>query len=129
MLLRNLDPPRLCNGTRLAVKQLLPHVIEATIMTGVGKGEDVFIPKIPIIPSDLPFEFKRLQFPVKLSFAMTINKAQGQSLKYAGLNLMSPCFSHGQLYVGCSRVGSPQQIFIHVPEGKTTNVVYPEVLT
>ena len=34
MLLRNLDPPKLCNGTRLAVKQMLPHVLEATIMTG-----------------------------------------------------------------------------------------------
>ena len=48
MILRNLDPPKLCNGTRLVVKQLLPHVIEATILTGVGKEEDVFIPRIPI---------------------------------------------------------------------------------
>ena len=44
MLLRNLDAPRLCNGTRLCVKQMLAHVLEATIMTGQAKGEDVFIP-------------------------------------------------------------------------------------
>ena len=72
-------------------KQLLPHVIEDTILTGVGK-ENVCIPRIPIIPSDLPFEFKILQFPIKLSYAMTINKTQGQSLRITGLELMSPCF-------------------------------------
>ena len=90
MLLRNLDAPRLCNGTRLCVKTLMPHVIEATIMTGCAKGEDVFIPKIPLLPSDIPFEFTRLQFPVRLAFAMSINKAQGQSLKVAGVNLETP---------------------------------------
>jgi len=38
-----------------------------------------------LIPTDLPFEFKRLQFPVRPAFAMTINKAQGQSLSVAGM--------------------------------------------
>ena len=97
MLLRNLDPPRLCNGTRLVVKELMPHIIQATIITGASKGEDVFIPRIPIISSDLPLEFKRLQFPIRPAFAMTINKSQGQSLKICGNNLPLPCFSHGQL--------------------------------
>ena len=109
MLLRNLDAPRLCNGTRLCVKSLMPHVIEATILTGCAKDEDVFLPRIPMIPSDMPFEFRRLQFPVRLAFAMSINKAQGQSLKVAGVNLATPCFSHGQLYVACSRVGTGKE--------------------
>ena len=47
MLLRNLDPPRLCNGTRLTVKYILLHVLEATILTGPGTSEDIFIPRIP----------------------------------------------------------------------------------
>jgi hypothetical protein len=38
-------------------------------------------------------DFKRLQYPVRLSFAMT----QGQSLSVAGVNLEFSCFSHGQL--------------------------------
>ncbi|UYV81818.1 hypothetical protein LAZ67_20002585 [Cordylochernes scorpioides] len=63
MLLRNLDPPKLCNGTRLCVKRLLPNVIEATILTGKENGKDVLIPRIPLIPNDFPFLFKRLQFP------------------------------------------------------------------
>ncbi|UYV75380.1 hypothetical protein LAZ67_13000048 [Cordylochernes scorpioides] len=84
MLLRNLDPPKLCNGTRLCVKRLLPNVIEATILTGKENGKDVLIPRIPLVPNDFPFLFKRLQFPVQLAFAITINKAQGQSLKCCG---------------------------------------------
>ena len=112
LLLRNLDPPRLCNGTRLTIKQMLPHVLEATIMTGKANGQNVFIPSIPIIPTDCPIEFKRLQYPIRLSFAMTINKSQGQTLKAVGLNLKEAVFSHGQLYVGCSRVGNPNNLVI-----------------
>ena len=128
MLLRNLDPPKLCNGTRLTIKKLMPRVLEATVMTGRAKGEHVFIPRIPLIPSDMAFDFKRLQFPVRLSFAMSINKAQGQSLKVVGLNLSDSVFSHGQLYVGCSRIGNPESLFIFTPEVKTKNVVYYEAL-
>ncbi|XP_074114110.1 ATP-dependent DNA helicase pif1-like [Cotesia typhae] len=103
MLLRNLNPPKLCNGTRLQVKTLRKNLIEATIFTGKYEGENVFIPRIPLIPSDYHFKFKRLQFPVRVCFAMTINKAQGQSLNLAGVDLQSNCFSHGQFYVACSR--------------------------
>lgn len=128
MLLRNIDPPKLCNGTRLSIKKLMPNVIEATILIGKAKGDNVLIPRIPMIPVDLPFEFKRLQFPVRLAFSMTINKAQGQSLRICGINLESHCFSHGQLYVACSRVGTPKSLFIYAAEGQTKNIVYPNAL-
>ena len=55
----------------------MPHIIEAAIVTGCAKDEEVFIPRIPIISTDLPFEFKRLQFSGRLVFAMSIDKAQG----------------------------------------------------
>eukprot|EP00106_Octopus_bimaculoides_P007532 XP_014774974.1 PREDICTED: uncharacterized protein LOC106872476 [Octopus bimaculoides] len=64
MLLRNLDPPKLCHGARLIVKTLSPNVTEATIITGCIFGEEVFIPRIPIKPTDMPSEFKQTQFPV-----------------------------------------------------------------
>lgn len=128
MLLRNLDPPKLCNGTRLAIKNMLNNIIEATIISGKFAGEICFIPKMPLKPSNLPFEFKRLQFPIKLSFAMTINKSQGQSFKSVGLELTNPVFAHGQLYVGASRVGSPNNLFVLAPDKKTKNIVYPEAL-
>ncbi|XP_022817977.1 uncharacterized protein LOC111350580 [Spodoptera litura] len=55
----------------------------------IAKDEEVLIPRIPMIPTDLPFQFKRIQFPLKPAFAMTINKAQGQTLKVAGFVLGS----------------------------------------
>ncbi|XP_044588797.1 uncharacterized protein LOC123267978 [Cotesia glomerata] len=110
MLLRNLNPPKLCNGTRLQVQILHKNVIEAMIITGKNEGETVFIPRIPLIPSDYHFAFKRLQFPMKACYTMTINKAQGQSLKIAGIDLRNDCFSHGQLYVAFSRKDKKQEI-------------------
>jgi ATP-dependent DNA helicase PIF1 len=124
MLLRNLDAPRLCNGTILCVKSLIPHVIEATILTECAKDEDVFIPRTPMVPTDMSFEFKRIQFPVGLIFAMSINKAQGQSLNVAGINLETLCFSHGQLCVACSRLGTGRNLYGFAPDGKTRNIVY-----
>lgn len=77
ILLRNLNPPRLCNGTRLVIKRITGNVIEAIILNGKFKGEIVLLPRIPMIPPDTPIPFKRLQFPIRLAFAMTINKSQG----------------------------------------------------
>jgi ATP-dependent exoDNAse (exonuclease V) alpha subunit len=104
---------------------MLGNATEATILTGNGEGETVFIPPIPLIPTDLRFNVKRLQFPVRLAFAITINKSQGQSIKYCGV----PCVSHGQLYVACSRVGSHKNLFILASRGETKNVVYNQVLS
>ncbi|GFV81651.1 ATP-dependent DNA helicase [Trichonephila clavipes] len=118
MLLRNLNPPKLCNGTKLQVKNLHNNVIEATILTGKYEKEVVFIPRIPLIPSDYHFEFKRIQYPVTVCYAMTINKAQGQTLKMAGIDLRNDCFSHGQFYVACSRVSSPDNLIILRAEKK-----------
>jgi ATP-dependent DNA helicase PIF1 len=39
------------------------------------------MPRIPMILTDMSVEFKRLQFPVRLAFAMTINKAPGHRYK------------------------------------------------
>ncbi|UYV82493.1 hypothetical protein LAZ67_21002525 [Cordylochernes scorpioides] len=85
ILIRNLDPPRLCNGTRLCITQMGTNVLQARILTGYFRGEEVLIPRIPIIPNDLPFKFRRLQFPVMVAFAMTINKSQGQTLQVVAI--------------------------------------------
>jgi ATP-dependent DNA helicase PIF1 len=81
-----------------------------------------------MIPNDLPFEFKRIQFPVQFGFTMIINKSQGQSLSVCGNNLEKSCFSHGQLYVACSRVGKPSALFVYALGNQTKNIVYHKVL-
>jgi hypothetical protein len=45
MSLRHLDEPRLRNRIKLAVKTVTPYVVEAKILSGYAKGENVFTPK------------------------------------------------------------------------------------
>ena len=82
----------------MLLKKLMLKVVEATILSGKSKGEDVLISRLPVIPTDMPFEFKRLQFYVRLAFSITINKAQVQSLQ-CQLNPGNQWFAHWQLYV------------------------------
>jgi hypothetical protein len=136
MLLRNLDPSNgLCNGTCMILLHIRPRVLVCRILGGKHAGQTALIPRITIKPSneDMPIPLLRRQFPVHLAFAMTINKSQGQSVTHVGLDLRVPVFSHGQLYVALSRCTSGQHIKVLFPEQekgtKTTNIVYPEVLT
>lgn len=109
------------------------RILEVRILGGENDGEIALIPRITMQPestSHLAFRFSRRQFPVRLAFALTINKAQGQSVKYVGLDLRIPVFSHGQLYVALSRATSSSRVRVLLPDGHiaTPNVVYPEVL-
>jgi ATP-dependent DNA helicase PIF1 len=127
MLLRNIDPANgLRNGTRLVVRGFQ----KKTVL----------------------MQFKRKQFPIRLSFAMTVNKAQGQTISNVGVYLPEPVFSHGQLYVALSRATARSKVkilAIPVTDEKkkkkkkkgvernsaingatyTKNIVYKEVLT
>lgn len=143
ILLRNLDPANgLCNGTRLVVRAFQRNAIDAEIVLGQHAGKRVFLPRIPLCPSDddmFPFRFKRKQFPIRLCFAMTINKAQGQTIPNVGVYLPNPVFSHGQLYVALSRATSRNNLKVLVAPVKddiftrvgtfTKNIVYKDVLT
>jgi ATP-dependent exoDNAse (exonuclease V) alpha subunit len=132
MLLRNMNPPQgMCNGTRLIVDKVIDgNVIRSTLDGNPSKV--AIIPRIKRIPNNpaFPFQWSRRQFPVRLAFAMTINKSQGQTLRRVRVDLlMKPVLSHGQLYVAVSRVGHPSHITFSVPHGfLTLNVVYKEVL-
>uniref|UniRef100_A0A914DXX8 ATP-dependent DNA helicase n=1 Tax=Acrobeloides nanus TaxID=290746 RepID=A0A914DXX8_9BILA len=135
MLLRNLRPSiGLCNGTRLIVKRLHDHLLECEILTGEKKGNRVFITRISCTTEEgrFPFILSRRQFPVKPCYAMTINKSQGQTLEYVGIDLMEEVFSHGQLYVAFSRTISWDCVKVFVnpeKENWTRNVVWKEALS
>ena len=98
MLLRNLDPANgHVNGARYFVKDLKNSVIIAELAIGPYKGNTLMIPRIPFKPEDktLPFEFTRKQFPVRVCFAITSNKSQGQTLENVGIYLKNDFFAHG----------------------------------
>lgn len=81
ILLRNLGPPKLCNRTRLQVIGFKNNTMKTKMLAGTDVGEHAVILRISMIPTDLPFQFKRRQYPVKICSVKTINKAQGQSFK------------------------------------------------
>ncbi len=73
------------------------------------------------------------------TFAMTINKAQGQTLKMVGIFLPKLVFTHGQLYMAMSCIGCLEGVKLLVIDGwedahetasvYTRNVVYTGVVT
>ena len=127
MLLRNLDPPVQCNGTRVRLTRILGHVLEAEVISGKSKGQFILIPRIPLPSKDdenskgrrkaVPCQFERMQYPVRPAFAMTVNKSQGQSMRVVGIDIRSrECFTHGQLYVALSRVTNLANLYIITPD-------------
>ncbi len=137
ILLCNLDPlAGLCNGTRLIIRRFTMRVVEVKIIIGKWAGNVAFIPRIKFISDNngLPLTFARKQFPLRLAYAMTINKFQGQTLSHVGLHLTDDVFSHGQLYVAFSRAKAPENVKVQLPDivhgriGLMRNVVYEEAL-
>ncbi|EGT35548.1 hypothetical protein CAEBREN_00452 [Caenorhabditis brenneri] len=130
MLLRNLDVKNgLCNGTRMVVEEMGERILQCKFINGPRKDESVLIPRIKLnYEKNLPFIMGRLQFPIRLAFAMTVNKSQGQTFERIGLLLDEPIFSHGQFYVALSRTTTREGVKINSKSKKVNNVVYPEVL-
>ena len=109
IVLRNLDKDRgICNGCRCLVLKISTRLLDVRILTGRSKGDRYLLPRIPFRSgtSEFPFVLRRRQFPVRLAWAMSIHKAQGQTLAQCGVLLPEPVFAHGQLYVCASRASS-----------------------
>ena len=144
MFIRNINKNLgMCNGSRCIVTGLGRLLIKAKLMSGPKKGMEILIPRITLSTNkeDFAFTLNRRQFPIRLCFAATINKSQGQTFQRVCLFLPAPVFGHGQLYVGCSRVGNPDDLGMVIVPGSlqgciandpdkhiTKNVVYKEVL-
>lgn len=107
MLLKNWSiADGLCNGTRLRVVECNLNTVKCSVLNGPNQGQEYIFCRTEFrSPEYFPgTRMRRIQFPFRLAFAMTINKSQGQTFNRVGLLLRNPVFSHGQLYVAASRV-------------------------
>ena len=118
----------------MVVTKLLRHSIKARVLHGPSEGREILISRVEMTQNMGSFVLKRCQLPIRVAFAMTINKAQGLTLRRVGVYLKDDVFSHGQLYVAFSRCGDNENLWVFGPEpdehGKLwiKNVVYPEIL-
>ena len=117
ILLRNLSPSTgMCNGTRLRVVRISQRVIECEILAGKHAGNMVFIPRIPLASSstaDLPFDFQRTQFPLRLAFAMTIKHKvrHSNTLGFVLQSRYSPMDSYTSQYLASLTVQTCESSF------------------
>ncbi|VDP05283.1 unnamed protein product [Heligmosomoides polygyrus] len=110
-------PPHALHLKVGCIAMLLRNIDFASNGVGIRKGNQVLLPKIDCYFShNLPSCPKRRQFPIRLSFAMTINKSQRQLFPNIGTALHDPIFRHGQLYVALSRTRSSGGMVIEAPK-------------
>ena len=134
ILLWNLYPKdRLYNGTRIVITRLGQRYIKARMLSGSFYGQLQLIPCIKLTSTDgeLPFIISRRQFLIRLCFTITVNKSQGQSFNFIGVNLRIPVFTYRQLYIILLRVidiGGLSLLLRQEGDATTINIIYPEVL-
>ena len=126
------------NGARYVVTSCNEHSVRAERLSGDRRSFVFFRIKFLIEEDDFPVPFDRFQFPLRPSFAITANKAQGQTLERVGISILRDFFTHGQLYVALSRVKAQTNLKCLLPAPDTSasdgsdrfvdNVVYREVL-
>jgi len=88
--------------------KLSANTIEAKVSHSRHTGHDIIIPQIPLILSNSIIH----SFLFLCTFAMTINKSQGQTFKAVVVDMNDE--SYGMLYVALSRVGSPDYLTLLV---------------
>lgn len=69
---------------------------------------------------------KRVQYPLRLAWAITVHKSQGMTLDLVSVDLQN-CFAPGQAYVALSRARSIQGLNIERWQGSKSIIAHPLV--
>ena len=111
MLLQNLDLSRgLINGTRGTLIDYIQEIDALSIHFDVQQDDEP--PVLLTRKKSVKYQIHdgktifMYQFPVKLAWAVTAHKSQGQTLNRAAINISEVAFAHGSFYVALSRVKS-----------------------
>jgi hypothetical protein len=110
----------------IIVRRLRKQCIPAEVTCS---RHSILISSIQLCPPDPTVHFKlcRRRFLMKIAYAMTASKAQGQTVKRDAVYPASPVFPHGQLYVSFSRSSSLYSVAVATTEGlrqRTGNDMY-----
>ncbi len=68
------------------------------------------------------------QFPLQLSYAMTIHKSQGKTFDKITVDVGTGAFAHGQIYVALSRCRTIEGIILNNPIRNNDIIVDPRVI-
>jgi hypothetical protein len=143
MLMRNISVKHgLVNNARIRIMSF--HKNSIRIETLGDSKQDFFLPRIKFkfnYTFGINYAILRKQFPLKLCYAYTIHKVQGQTMDKILLDVQEPVFCHGALYVAMSRIKKYDDIAFLVNEKdcgtddeqnkpfiKVKNIVYKDIL-
>ncbi len=135
----------LANNSRVCIIAVCRYCVEV-VTVGDCAGQNIRTPRFSFkfrLKFGMSFQLTRLQFPLRLAYAMTYNKSLSQTLQKVLLDITKPPFSHGQLYVALSQVRNCKNIAMfltdeelivsgdsptsHMPT--VNNIVYQDVLS
>ena len=120
----------LANNSRVHIIDIRRYSVEVITINDCQE-QIVRIPRISFkfrLPYGKSYQLTRLQYPLRLAYAMTYNKSQSQTLSKVLLDITTPPFSHGQLYVALSRVRDCNNIVMYLTEEQLMiNHLHPTV--
>ena len=91
------------NGRKGIVRAISPRIVDVQVIAPGDPLVKVLRITFEVQVGSKSITFHRQQFPLRVCYAVTINKSQGQTLTKVGLDLRDDVFCHDQLYVALSR--------------------------
>lgn len=133
VMLKNDKDGRWVNGTVGKIERLADDAIEVNISGIVYPLEKetweetryAYDPETDKVESEVVSSFT--QYPVRLAWALTIHKSQGQTYESVALDLTTAAFAAGQIYVALSRATSLEGLYLKLPVRRRDIIVDPKV--
>jgi len=124
-VMRPLKASGVASNTRVRIRQIKSKVVIAVTLD--DNSQVVYIPRMRFkfcLRYTVSFSMTRVAFPLKLCYAMTINKSQGQGFQQALIDFSDDAFTHGHSYVAFSRARMFNMVRVIVREDKIVELPY-----